>query len=76
MSAVATRERELGAPAVENRRAEPPAQHLFEPQGPTLEDSILATWDELTTAGRVACPVCSGEMSRANGCKSCGSELA
>jgi hypothetical protein len=76
MSAVATRERELGAPAVENRPAEPPAQHLFEPQGPTLEDSILATWDELTTAGHVPCPVCSAEMSRTKGCERCGSELA
>ena len=73
MSAVATRERELGG--VEHGAAEPPTQRLFEPQGPTLEDSILATWRDLTSADRATCPVCSSEMTRANGCTSCGAEL-
>jgi hypothetical protein len=76
MSAVATRERGLGAPAPDSGSAELPAQRLFEPQGPTLEDTILATWQELASADRASCPVCSGEMSRANGCDACGSELA
>jgi hypothetical protein len=74
MSAVATR-----APDLRRREADsarPPAQRLFEPQGPTLEDAILATWSELVTADRATCPICSGEMSRANGCEACGSELA
>jgi hypothetical protein len=62
MSAVATRE--------------PPVERLFEPKGPTLEDRIVAAWDELIAAGHVSCPVCGSEMSRTSGCESCGSELA
>jgi hypothetical protein len=73
MSAVATRERAPGS--VERGSAEPPAQRLFEPQGPTLEDSILATWQDLTSTDRATCPVCSGEITRANGCSTCGTEL-
>jgi hypothetical protein len=73
MSAVAIRE----APATQRdvAAAEPATPRLFEPKGPTLEDRIVAAWDELTVAGRVTCPVCSGEMSRTGGCESCGSEL-
>jgi hypothetical protein len=56
--------------------SKPPAPRLFEPQGPTLEDAIVATWDELAAAGHATCPVCSGEMSRIGGCESCGAELA
>jgi hypothetical protein len=74
MSAVATRERERGRR--ERGREDAPPQRLFEPEGPTLEDSILATWRELTGADRATCPVCSGEMSRTGGCASCGTELA
>jgi len=74
MSAVATRVPDTRRREAES--AEPPAQRLFEPKGPTLEDSIVAAWDELISAGHVACPVCSAEMSRAKGCESCGSELA
>ena len=74
MSAVATREASLASPQAQ--AAEPSAERLFEPKGPTLEDRIVAAWDELTQAGRVSCPVCAGEMSRTGGCESCGSELA
>jgi hypothetical protein len=73
MSAVATRERHPGG--LERGSAEPPAQRLFEPKGPTLEDSIVATWRDLTNADSATCPVCSGEMSRAGGCTSCGTVL-
>jgi hypothetical protein len=73
MSAVATRER--ASANAERGSAEPPAQRLFEPQGPTLEDSILATWQDLTSADRATCPVCSGEMTRASGCSTCGAAL-
>jgi len=73
MSAVATRERAVGS--VERGSAEPPAQRLFEPQGPTLEDSIIAMWRELTNTDRATCPVCSGEMTPASGCSTCGAEL-
>ena len=70
MSAVATRERPRSG------SAQPPASRLFEPQGPTLEDAIVATWDELVSDGCTGCPVCgSGEMSPATGCEACGSEL-
>jgi hypothetical protein len=72
MSAVATRE----APVAPRDAAAPGAPRLFESQGPTLEDRIVAVWEELTGAGRVSCPICSGEMSRTGGCESCGSELA
>jgi hypothetical protein len=74
MSAVATGETRTGAP--DRDRAEVPAPRLFDSPGPTLEDAIVATWDELTAAGHATCPVCSGEMSRAGGCERCGSELA
>jgi hypothetical protein len=74
MSAVATREPDMRVP--ESGSAEPPTPRLFEPQGPTLEDRILATWDELVSGASAPCPVCGGEMSRADGCDSCGSELS
>ena len=63
MSAVATRE-----PSVRGAERGPlshPRSGSFDPQGPTLEDSILATWRELASADRASCPVCSGEMTRA-----------
>ncbi len=62
-TAVATRD-----PATETR--------LFDPQGPTLEDRVLASWDELVGEGRTECPVCGDSMSAAGGCESCGSELS
>jgi len=74
MTAVATRESH--ARHRDGESAKRPAPRLFEPHGPTLEDAILATWDELVTADHATCPVCSGAMSRANGCEACGSELA
>ena len=74
MSAVATAETRTGAP--EQDRAESPAPRLFDPPGPTLEDAIVATWEELAAAGHALCPVCSGEMSRSGACERCGSELA
>jgi hypothetical protein len=61
MSAVATRERHPGG--LERGSAKPPAQRLF------------ATWRDLTNADSATCPVCSGEMSRAGGCTSCGTVL-
>jgi len=74
MTAVATREPPVGRD--ERDASEAVAGRLFDPQGPTLEDSIVAAWDELTVAGRVTCPVCAGEMPRTGGCENCGSELA
>jgi hypothetical protein len=72
MGAVATQEPRFRRPELDS--AEPPVQRLFEPQGPTLEDAILATWQELATAAHAVCPVCAGELS-ATGCASCGSQL-
>ena len=74
MSAVATREPRARPPEADS--AVPPAQRLFEPQGSTLEDSILTVWQDLADADDATCPVCSGEMSRASGCQSCGSVLS
>jgi len=73
MSIVATPE----APATrrDGEEVEPAAPRLFEPQGPTLEDRIVATWEALASAGHATCPVCAGEMSRGGACERCGSEL-
>jgi hypothetical protein len=51
------------------------AQRLFD-GGPTLEQAIVAAWDDLVSAGRAECPVCSGELTPLAGCTSCGSELS
>lgn len=74
MSAVATREAQ--ATRRQADPAGPGASRLFEPQGPTLEDSILATWQQLASEDHATCPVCAGEMTRANGCEACGADLA
>jgi hypothetical protein len=73
MTAVATAE--TRPPGRELDGEGTPTPQLFDPARPTLEDRIVATWDELTAAGRTACPVCSGEMTSTRGCASCGSEL-
>jgi hypothetical protein len=55
---------------------------LFEPpdggsvRRPSLEDSILGVWEELTVEGVAACPVCNGPMRAASACERCGSELS
>jgi hypothetical protein len=73
MAAVATAETRVAAPGRDGPDA---PTRLFNPQGPTLEDAIVATWEKLTTDGHAPCPVCAGEMSQAGGgCESCGSEL-
>ena len=73
MAAVATAE--VRVPDSRCDGAEAPAPRLFNPQGPTLEDAIVATWEKLATVGHAPCPVCAGELSRGGGCESCGSEL-
>ena len=75
MSAAATREREAGG-GHDRASAEVPHERLFEPDGPTLEASVLSAWHELSSDGRAACPVCGGEMSAGSGCASCGSDLS
>ena len=71
MAALATRE-----PAVaERRQAGQGASRLFEPGGVTLEDAILAVWEELIAEGRAECPVCGESISADGGCPGCGSEL-
>ncbi len=74
MSAVATRDPETRRPEAE--RPEAPTQRLFEPQGPTLEDAILATWQSLVSDGCAQCPVCGDEMRHDRGCPSCSSSLS
>ena len=71
MGALATRERAIA----ERPQADPHASRLFEPRGATLEDSILAVWQELVAEGRADCPVCGGSISADGGCAGCGSEL-
>jgi hypothetical protein len=73
MAAVATAETRV--PGSRREGAEAPTPRLFNPQGLTLEDAIVATWEKLATAGHAPCPVCAGEMSHGGGCESCGSEL-
>jgi hypothetical protein len=74
MTAVATRERDVRR--AESRSAGPPPKRLFEPQGPTLEDAILATWHELERAEQASCPVCGAQLSTGGQCGSCRSRLS
>lgn len=53
-----------------------PAAQLFEPGGVTLEDVVVALWDELVAEGRAECPVCGGSITPAAACGSCGAELS
>ena len=63
MSAVATREPSVRG--AERGTAERTRRSgCSTPRGRRLEDSILATWEELASADRAACPVCGGEMTR------------
>jgi hypothetical protein len=73
MAAVATAEMRGSGPGRDGGEA--PTPRLFNPQGPTLEDAIVATWEKLVADGHAPCPVCAGELSRGDGCESCGSEL-
>ena len=74
MAALATRQRAVVEP--ETGSAKPPRARLFESQGPSLEDSILATWSELAAEGSAECPVCGGSMSAPGSCDACGAELS
>ncbi len=78
MSAVATRRR---PPLVTDPPAAVrPAARLFEPHSPdggvSLEERLLAVWEDLTRQGDAGCPVCGGRMHVASGCEACGSELS
>jgi hypothetical protein len=66
--ALATRERAAPAEAHSGR--------LFEAGGSSLEELILATWEDLALHGRADCPVCRAELLGPEGCASCGSELS
>jgi hypothetical protein len=54
------------------------AQRLFEPRagGVSLEDRILAAWEDLAGATSAECPVCAGRLQRQAGCEDCGSQLS
>jgi hypothetical protein len=71
MAALATREQAV----TKQRQSGPGGSRLFEPGGATLEDSILAVWEELIAEGRAECPVCGESISADGGCPGCGSEL-
>jgi hypothetical protein len=74
VAAIATREAEGalagGSPGAKTR------PRLFEPGGTTLEDVILASWNDLVAERSAECPVCGDSMSLLSGCPSCGSELS
>jgi hypothetical protein len=57
-----------------------PAPRLFEPQRPdggvSLEERLLAVWEDLTHQGHAGCPVCGGRIGVASACEDCGSELS
>jgi hypothetical protein len=78
MSAVATRRR--SALVTDPPAAVRPTTRLFEPQRPdggvTLEERLLAVWEDLTRQGHAGCPVCGGRMRIASCCEACGSELS
>jgi hypothetical protein len=55
------------------------------PAGPTLDDLIVAEWEQITSGGPASCPVCHGELApvwsaapRPVGgrCQDCGSRLS
>jgi tRNA(Ile2) C34 agmatinyltransferase TiaS len=71
MAALATRERAVAERSQPDERA----SRLFQPGSVTLEDSILAVWENLVAEGRAECPVCGGSISADGGCPGCGSEL-
>ena len=70
MSAVATSERAVRAPAR-------PARRLFEPEPGriSLEEAILRISEQLADDGHAACPVCAHRIDPGSPCESCGSEL-
>ena len=41
-----------------------------------LEEVMLTTWAALNAGHPVECPVCSGPLTAADGCRSCGSRLS
>ena len=59
----------------ERPQTERPATRLFEPEGVTLEDTVLGAWEALSAGGTAECPVCDGAIS-VHGCARCGSELS
>jgi hypothetical protein len=76
-------------PAVESGpRAQPglPPGYLAEPEGrPTLDDVIVAGWQQITSGAAASCPVCHGELRPvwtagtrpvAARCQDCGSRLS
>ena len=65
------------APTVPSPSAGRPASpQLFEAGGPTLEDSIVTTWEALSSDGQAECPVCQDEMVAGDGCPRCGAQLS
>lgn len=76
MSAVATpRRRATAQRAFASQRS---ARRLFEPRAGevSLEDQILAAWEDLAGASSAECVVCQGRMSMSTGCDDCGSQLS
>jgi hypothetical protein len=70
--ATATQTSELAIDATTERSA----ARLFEPNGLTLEDSVLGAWEDLVAGDPAECPVCGGSMRVVGGCESCGSDLS
>jgi hypothetical protein len=60
--------------AIAERQPAAGASPHEERSGPTLEDVVLAAWEDLGLRGRAACPVCDAWIEPA-GCASCGSSL-
>jgi hypothetical protein len=65
-----------GTAVAERPPARVPSARLFEPGGVTLEDVVIALWEELVAEGRAECPVCGGSITAAAECGSCGAELS
>jgi hypothetical protein len=60
---------------IPRREAAPSSSpHEQERSGPTLEDVVLAAWEDLGLRGRAACLVCEG-WTEPSGCPRCGSSL-
>ncbi|MDX6582577.1 MAG: hypothetical protein QOI10_1761 [Solirubrobacterales bacterium] len=78
MSAVATRRR--SALVTDPPATARSATRLFEPQRPdggvSLEERLLAVWEDLISHGHAGCPVCGGRIQADAGCDGCGSALS
>jgi hypothetical protein len=77
-SAIATRRRSplVTDPPAAARPARRPLQPHQPDGGVSLEERLLAVWEDLTGHGHAGCPVCGGRINAGAGCDGCGSAIS